>query len=324
MHQILRLRPAGLIWLTFAALPALHADVTLHYRTVVDLNPNLPPQITQQVMKSMDVNLPKDQTMQLKKGKWFYSGGTITSIADLNRKEITLLDASGKRYATIPADRYGDDLARAMPAVSDQAKAAMAAMKGHSEAKATGRTETIQGVEAEEHEITVTIDTPAGANMPAMGSGPMMRMVMHVWTPKAGEAARVPAIGELAQYDIFSMAGLDPVSSMSKALGQMPGFSDAFLGMMKEVKATGSPVILRMQMEMYLPMMAAMMKAMSGGGNGSAFDPDAPLAHVTYEVASISTEPVADSVFEIPAGYHAAEATDILKDQIQQRMPAAR
>src|SRR5208282_1921967 len=73
MSQNLRPRSAGLFWLTLAALPALHADVTLRYKTEVEVNPNLPQQMTQPIMKFMDM-LPPADTRQFKNGKMFYSG----------------------------------------------------------------------------------------------------------------------------------------------------------------------------------------------------------------------------------------------------------
>jgi hypothetical protein len=322
MNRPARPYSAGLIWLTLAALPALHADVTLQYRTTVELNPNLPPQITQQAMKSMNVGLPKEQTMQLRNGKICYATANLISIADFNKREIILLDAAGKRYATIPADRYADEMAGAMPEMGAQAKAAMASMKGHSESRATGRTETIEGIEGEEHEISVSLDSPAMANAPA---GPMMRMVMHLWTAKASEAERVPAIGELTRYNLLSFAGMDPVSVMAKAFGQMPGFTENFGAMMKEIKSAGSPVVLRIQIEVFMPMLAVLMKSMPAGNSpAGGLDADAPMAHVTFEVASISTDPIADSVYQIPAGYQPAPVADILKDQVKAAMPPAK
>jgi hypothetical protein len=172
----------------------------------------------------------------------FYSGKQ-TSIIDFTKQEITLLDQAGKRYATVPAEQYGDELARSMPEMPAGGKAAMAEMKGHAESKATGHMATIQGVECEEREIVMTVDLPA---MPDGPAGAMMRMAMHLWTAKASEAARVPAIGELAGYDLFSI-GMDPVTSMAKTFQQVPGFGDALSALMKEVKSGGASVFLRMQ-----------------------------------------------------------------------------
>jgi hypothetical protein len=64
--------------------------------------------------------------------------------------------------------------------------------------------------------------------MPNMPSGPMMRMVMRFWRAKGSEVMRVPAVREVAGYNLFAAATMNPVSSMEKTFRQMPGFSDNF------------------------------------------------------------------------------------------------
>lgn len=323
MRQTTRRYYSGLVWLTLAAAPALRADVTLRYKTEVTLNPHLPAQAVEQMTKGMSASLPPSQTQQLKNGKFVSSLGNITSIVDFGKREITLLDAGGKRFGTLPAEQYGDEIARAMPKMPAAAQGAMAGMKAHTESKATGRTETIQGVEAEERQISITVDAPQMPNVP---SGPMMRMVMHLWTAKASEAARVPAIAELTRYDFRTLAGTDPVSMMAKTFEQMPGVADTFSAVMKEMKSAGTAVILRMQVEMYMPMVAALMARMPAGGDPAAatIDADAPLTGINYELTEISTAPIADSVFQVPEGYQSVPAGDILKDFVKDRMAAVK
>jgi hypothetical protein len=267
--------------------------------------------------KALAVSVPPADTVQFKNGKAYRAFGKQITIADVNKREITIVDPAGKRYATMPAAQFGDAMASAMPAMTPEQKAAIAAMKGHSESKATGRTETILGVEGEEREIVISVDSPAMSNMP---TGPMMRMVMHMWTAKASEAERVPAIGELVKYNLASIAGMDPVTTLSKAFEQLPGFGDTFSTIMKEVKSGGTPVVLRMQVEMFMPMLAAIMARMPAGRGGAGLDADAPLLKMTYGLAEISTSPVADSVFQVPEDYQAVPAADILKDLLKERM----
>jgi hypothetical protein len=305
----------GLICLTLAALPALRADVTLRYKSEVEMNPNLPAQILQSMMKAMDASLPKSQTMQLKQGRLVSETGTVKSITDFSKHEITFMDTAGKRYATMPSDRYADEVAKAMPQMPEEAKNAMGAMKSHVEAKATGKTATIQGVEGEERQIDITMDGPAMPNIPA---GPMMHMVMHLWTAKASEAARVPAVGEMARYDILSVGGADPVSSMAKAFNQLPGFADTFTGIFKELRSGGSPVVLRMQIEMYMPLMAALSMA-AGNAAGAK---DAPMVRLNYDLDEISAAPLPDSLFQIPEGYQSVPAADIIKDLVKEKTAA--
>jgi hypothetical protein len=319
--QIVRRCLASLAWLTLAVVPALRADVMLRYKNEITLNAHLPQQFVEQMMKGVKASLSSTQIQQLRNGKLLSALGNLSSITDFDKREITLLDAAGKRYATVPADRFGEEIARAlppMPAASDGPRA----IKTHTESKVTGRTEAIQGVEGEEHEITVTMDGPPLPNVPP---GPMMRIVMHVWTAKASEAGRIPAIGELMRYD-WSAAGMDPVSILAKTFEQMPGVGDIFAAVTKVRSSAGSPVILKMQNETYMPMIAGMMASMTAGGDAAArgFDMNEPLARIKYELAEISTAPIPDSVFQIPEGYQSALASEILKEFLKDRMAAAK
>ena len=319
MRQIFCVR-AAMAALTLAALPAF-ADVTLRYKTDFKMNPTLPAAMAQQATAGM-MGMPGDTTTQLKGGNGASSYMGMGAIYNFGKQEITLLDPDGKRYSTLPASKFADEMMAAMPAIPDQAKAAMAAMKTHVDSKATGKTAIIQGIEGEERQMEITMDAPPMPNVP---QGPMMRMVMHIWTAKASEVMRVPAVREVAGYHLFANATMNPLATMQKTIGQqMPGFSDAFSGMMKEMQAGGTPMFLRMQFEMYMPMIAAMMKANPGASPfGADFDTNAPFMTMNQELAEISTASIPDSVFQIPEGYTAAPAADILKDMIA-RMQAGK
>ena len=306
-----------------ASFALLHADVTLRYKTDVKMNPSLPPAITQQATKGMmNGAMPTDISMQLKGGRGYSSAGATTAIVDFTKQEITLLDKEGKRYATVGVNDFASQIMAAMPAMPDQAKAMMAAMKTHAASKTTGTTTTISGVESEERQLEITIDAPAMPNMP---EGPMMRMVMHIWTAKQSEVMKNPAIRELAGYNLYSYAVMNPVGMMEKMFQQMPGFGDAFTGIVKELTSSGTPAVMRMQMEMYVPMIGAMLKrdpqtaAMFGN-----FDGDSPLMTMTQDVAELSTAAVPDSVFQIPEGYKEAPPTDILKAMFSKATAAAK
>jgi hypothetical protein len=303
------MRLAGLIALVVVSL---HADVTLRYKSEVKMNSSLPPAIAQQATAGMTNGaMPTDITMLLKNGKGSSSAGVATSIVDFTKQTITMLDKDGKRYATLPANDLADQMAAAMPAMPDQAKAIMATMKSHFTSKASGATATIAGMESEERQMELTIDAPAMANVP---EGPMMKMVMHIWTAKKSEVMKNPAVRELAGYNLYAYATMNPVTMLQKMFAQMPGFGDAFTGLMKEMQGSGTAVVTRMQVEMFMPMIAAMAKqnpqmaAMLGG-----FDGESPLMTMTQDVAELSTAAVPDAAFQIPEGYKEAPAADVVK-----------
>ena len=287
-----------LILLVLLAIPALYADVTLRYKTEVKLNPALPNAAAG--MKAMDSAMPAETLSQFKNGRGFTSQGGMTSIYDFSKQEITLLDREGKRYATLPAGQFQDAIAAAMPQMPKEARAMLAAMKTRTESKATGRSATIHGIEAEEREIIMTTDAPPRPNLPAP-AGPMMRMVIRCWTAKAGEVMRVPAIRELAGYNLFAAATMNPLSSLEKMIQQMPMARD-IASIAKEMQSGGTPVVLRVQFDMFMPMIGAMLKQAPAGRSpfGPGFDPDAPFMQMNQEVAELSSAPVPDTVFEIP------------------------
>ena len=153
-----------------------------------------------------------------------------------------------RRYATLPLKQLADEFAKGMAAIPPEARAAMSSIKIAVESKGTGRTTEIQGVVAEEKEVVMTMEGPAMPNMPA---GPFMRMVMQIWTPKSGEAMRVPAIREIAGYNLASLAMMNPGAAMEKhasANARQCQFRE-----LREGDARHFGVILRMHSNVYMP-----------------------------------------------------------------------
>ena len=262
-----RFRAFASVFLVPLTLSVVHADVTLRYKMEVKMNPALPAQMAAGAM-------PQESVLRLKDGKGFSTSMGYNSIIDFTTKEITLLDTAGKRYAKLTYDQFGEEMARAMPEMPAEARGAMPSMKADvSPARATGRTAVIQGVEAEEREIAVSVEGPAMPNMPP---GPMVKMVMHLWTAKPGEVMRVPAIRELTGYSLWSYATMNPTAAMGKMMKRLPGFSDAFEPLMKEMQK--GTTVLRMHMDMFMPAMAAMLQRMPAGSNpsGAASTPTRP------------------------------------------------
>jgi hypothetical protein len=167
LHMIrCRFRAFACVFLIPLTLPALHADVTLRYKTEIKMNPTLPAQMTA-AMGGADAIIPQDRVLQLKAGRGFSTAPGYNSITDFTTQEITLLDATTSRYAKLKASQLAGVLTSAAPKMPAEALAAMASLKTDvSPAKVTGRTALIQGVETEEREIVISISGPAVPNMP--------------------------------------------------------------------------------------------------------------------------------------------------------------
>jgi hypothetical protein len=196
-----------------------------------------------------------------------------------------------------------------------EAQAAMAAMKSTAETKVTGRTSTIEGIAAEEREVMVTIEGPAAANMPA---GPMIRVAIQFWMAKPEETARVPALKEMAAQNVWSYATMNPTSSIEKIFQQMPGMGEGLGKFMKDMQATKS-MMLKTEMKMWMPAVAAMMKQLPPDKNpfGTAFDADAPIMELTQSLSELSTAAIPASVFAAPEGYRTVEGSELVREMIK-------
>jgi hypothetical protein len=256
--------------------------------------------------------------LRLKGGKgWSSAALGYDSIVDFTTGEMTLLDSAGKRYAKLTYDRFSEEMAAAMPEMAAPVRAAM--KTDVSPATLTGRTTVIQGVEAEEREIVVSVEGPPSQNMPP---GPTVRMLMQFWTAKPGEIMRVPAIRELTGYSLWSYATMNPAAAMGKMMKQFPG-SDAFDPLMKEMQQ--GTTVLRIHMDVFMPTMAAMLQRVPAGNRSThAIDPSTPFMQMDQELAEISTAAVPDSVFQIPEGYQEAAASELIKGMIGRSRAAAR
>src|SRR5271157_3683247 len=166
-----RFRSFAFAFLLALTLSVVRADVTLRYKMEVKANPGLPAQ-------GVAGAVPQETVLRVKGGKGFSTFMGYNSIVGFAAREITLLDTATKRYAKMTADQFGDEMARAMPEIPADARGGMAGMAGMkagvSPARVTGRTAVIQGLEAEEREIAISIEGPA---MPGVPAGPMVRMV---------------------------------------------------------------------------------------------------------------------------------------------------
>ena len=206
--------------------------------------------------------LGQDSTARFRGNKGYASSGAGISIVDFVKKEITVIDPARKRFATVAEDRWTEELTNAIPKAQPEAQPGMQSMKSSIDSKVTGRTGEVLGVQVEEREVSVTIDGPS---MPDVPAGPMMRIVIHFWVSKPGEAIRVQAIREVVGYSLWNYATLNPGAAAQKMFQQMPGFGDGFGKLMKELQSNHN-VILRMHLEIFMPWMAAMLEKQNPWG----------------------------------------------------------
>jgi len=298
------------------AVPGLRADVTIRYETEFKPSAAFQP-FMEKFMKTMPAG--SATSIRMKGNKAYTISGNWIEILDFVKQDVTLIDPAHKTFATLPlsqlADKIAGSLSQATTEQKQAAERAMASIKTNVDSKPTGETAEIQGVQAEEREVTMTMDIPLPAQMNQ--NGPSVRVVMHIWTAKKEEALRVQAIRELTGYQAWQKYVSNPAGMVEKMLGKLPSVSNTVAPMLEELYKNPS-VILRTHMEMYMPFMAAMAKQMAGQGQTApAIDPDAPLMEMNQEVVELSSAPVDASLFEIPADYAAVPAEGMIREMVK-------
>jgi TonB family protein len=298
--------------LACCAAPGLRADVTIRYETSWKPAADLPPAFAQ-LVKAAAQNAGTPTVIRMKGHEGYSAAGDVISIIDFETKDLTLVDASHKTFAKLPVSELADRIAAAMPAEQMKtAQQAMASIKTKVDSKITGRTAVIQSVQAEEREITISIDMPVPSNVTQ--PSPTIRLVMQIWTALPGEALRVPAIRELTGFNLWQKYFLNPATTFEKIAGKIPAAAETVTPIFEELSKNQS-VILRMHMDMYMPSIAALAQQVAGqtGGSAGALDANAPIMEMNQEVVELSNAPVDASLFEIPKEYSAAPADDLIR-----------
>lgn len=295
----------------------VRADVTLRYTSDVQLAAFLPPEILDQFQKSLKGGGVSDmsQTIRMKGNKGYTSAGKYLFLVDFAKQELIMLDAGNRRAATVPVAQYTEKMLSVMPKMPDEARKAFDSIKVSFDARKTGRTDTIQGVQAEEREAVMSMEMPMPGSEQVM---PMMKLIMQIWTAKPEEALRVQAIRELTGYNLWTSYFMNPAESMGKMFGAMPGFGQGMNSLFEDM-AKNKSVMLRTQMSVYSSFFAQMaqQRLKKGEALPANYDPDAPLVTIKQEAAELSTAPLEDSVFLVPEGYASVPMEDVMKVVLQ-------
>src|SRR5215469_14344239 len=106
------------ISILLCAAPILRADVTLRYKSDLQLAPFLPPEMLDQFNKSLKSGMSAEsQTILMKGGKASSTTGKFSCIVNFDRQEFTMIDGENKRVAIVPAARFNESLTASLPAI---------------------------------------------------------------------------------------------------------------------------------------------------------------------------------------------------------------
>jgi hypothetical protein len=307
---------------------AIHADVTVHYKNNIDLG--TAGQLMGPAAAQMKSALP-DSTVIRAKGKKVYTTALhFSTVMDFTNQQITLIDQAHNQFVTVYMKDYADQVLSSLPGASPPtsglAQKALEGMKVDFSSEKTGKTDTVLGIQVEETAITLAIAMPPPASTrpsqqpQAAESVPLVRVVIHMWTALPSEVQRIAALQELSTVlgDPRTDTLMNPAEIWGKAFASSPGMAKGFSAMMDEFSQKKA-VMLRTQVEMFMPLLARVLQQRPAGGNGGAsaqtpsLDPNAALFEMQSEADQISTAAIDASVFDVPRDCKAVTVADFLK-----------
>jgi hypothetical protein len=299
----------------------LSADVTVVSKSDFQSLQPLPLGLSDQGFKPAQGLSPG--LVRIKGTKCASSAGALTTITDLLTQEITLIDSTKRIFATIPMSEYPDKLAAAI-ASPTAAASSKVKMSAKTSLRRTGRTDTILGIQVEEREIILSVETEILAGGPQ--SGPLFKFVLLVWTAKPEEMSSNPALRELGAFSAVGNHFANPIEMLQKVVSTLTGTAEGMAAVVEEMGRVNSSV-LRTEMEMYMPGLGAMAEKLAmqreqrvTGG----FDPNAPFMRTTLRVIEISTAPLEDAMFQVPTEFVAAPAEELMKSLTRSTARVAR
>jgi hypothetical protein len=149
-------------------------------------------------------------------------------------------------------------------------------------------------------------------------NGPLIKMVMQLWTAQPEEALRHPALRQLNEFRAYSSYFANPMDALPKILANMPGSSQDLISGLQKLSEDGA-LMLGFHMSAFMPIVAQMAQQ---GHPIPGLDANGPLLEMTTEIAEISTATIEDSVFEVPAGFAAAPIGEVMKSFVAAARPA--
>jgi hypothetical protein len=206
------------------------------------------------------------------------NGQVVSSIADLEAGQVIVLNSATKTATiTTPASVAAGGLPVQAPNVDMSLKP-------------TGKSQTIDGQQCQEHALTMSInmaDVIGEGQVPPEAAAMMadVRIVMN------GSIWIAPSAPGAAEFAAFNKAAKDS-NLLSAVTGMLPGKSGGFDKLM-EVTASAPGLPYLTEITMVFEGSGPMVEAMKQMG---------PMK-MTQKLASVSTEAVADDLFRIPEGY---------------------
>lgn len=206
-------------------------------------------------------------------------GQTMTTITDLDAKQIILLDSAQKTAQILTADAPLDKAGAPFPMPNIDASI-----------KPTGRSQTIAGNACDEFTVAMSIgmaEMTGSSQMPPEVAESMkgIKMVMagSMWMAKSG-----PGVEEYVAFQEASVKG-----EIVKIMGRLAGFGGGGLDRMMGSVAGAKG----------LPFLSELTMTMEGSGPIVEMMKQQGAIKMTTKVTEVSTDTLAGDLFKVPEGY---------------------
>lgn len=286
--------------------PLLRADVTIRNTIEIKFGSAFPPAVADALKQQVGSIVPSEIFVRVKGDKSVSSFGALMGITDFTKGEITLLDPKSKQFATVPMADYPDKILPQAPE-SAAASQVLQSMKFDVQTKKTGQSGMVQGIRAEEYLTVITMELPG---LPGGGGG--FHLEMHNWIVPADEIDRVPAMApalrELAAYSARATSTFNPGAMIQRMMARFPGFGEQMRGAMDELMKTSGSLSVKTTGGIYLPVLTALSQPAPAGA-----DPSIPMIEFEMDLAEVSSSPISEDFFQVPAGYKEAPIADLMK-----------
>ena len=310
--------------------PVVHADGSLRFKATFKLGSMIPPALLQQGGKPMPTIEPIVSVIRVQGNKEYAGSELHPVIYDFSTQQVTVLDPAGKHFATVYTTDYLPQLATAfpaMPTLPPQAKAILQTMKAVFSSKKTGRTDSVLGVQVNESVWTISLELPANAlPLPGAANTPdgtitIARVVAHSWNANSDDVANNPALKEVMAHKGSAFTGLYNPESFLKVLTDYPGIHDPLAAAIGRYM-NNPPVTLKMEAEIYMPIMAQIAPMMAAQGKlPPDFNPNAPLGEIDVVADQLSAAPIDPAVFQVPVDYTSMPLPDLIKAVAKTTVP---
>jgi len=283
----------------------MRADFTMGYEIIVEVPAAVKAAVAEQLQKSVQAQLPPFLTIQVKDDRGFWGTSKFKTVVDYSTKQVTVIDSVGKRFATIPMDRYPAAANAAMPEPTAAAQAGAA--KANFTTRKTGRTQIVLGLPTEEYEATLSL--PAPVALAGRYSSQVAKTVMRLWMAKPEDLLHIGVSYSMDKMSWF-IIHMNPAVYLQKAVGRYPSYGDEFASYITQLSKDGA-LVMQAELDVYAPTLNMVGRELAG--ESPVLPPDTLVLQVSEEIQGLAFDLLENAAFNVPVDYDEVDVKELLR-----------